>query len=102
MSNIEYLNEIFSKQIIVSLLEVFSGGAEAAERAGSAPWTWSQTFCPIPFFLKLLSTEEGWLPPLKDFSLLEQDLVSPQKCCQKISDSCIDLTWRSNLHILNM
>ena len=38
MSNIEYLNEIFSKQIIVSLLEVFSGGAEAdVERAGSAP-----------------------------------------------------------------
>ena len=30
----------------------------------------------------------------------ESGLVWPQKCCQKISDSYTDITWRSNLHIL--
>ena len=31
----------------------------------------------------------------------KQDQAWPQKCCQKISDSCIDLAWRLNLHIFN-
>ena len=31
----------------------------------------------------------------------KQDLVLPQKCCQKISDSCIDLTRREVLHNFN-
>ena len=29
------------------------------------------------------------------------DQAWPQKCCQKISDSCIDLAWRLILHIFN-
>ena len=31
----------------------------------------------------------------------KQDQAWPQKCCQKISDSCIDLAWTLNLHIFN-
>ena len=46
-----------------------------------------------------LTPKLNWQDVHAVISLLYQ--AWPQKCCQKISDNCIDLAWRLNLHIFN-